>query len=77
MQKKHIQGVSKKHNTFDHEYLKDGSSKFIVLLVCYLVLPYNSIVITTRAMTRRLELGPSKSIKFENNVQSNLLHTIY
>ena len=36
-------GVSKKCNTFDLEYLKDGSTKLIVLLVCYLVLPYNSI----------------------------------
>ena len=27
-------GVSKKRNTFDLEYLKDGSIKLIVLLVC-------------------------------------------
>ena len=38
-----IQGVSKKRNTFDLEYLKDGLTKLIVLLVCYSVLPYNSI----------------------------------
>ena len=33
----------KKRNTFDLKYLKDGSIKLIVLLVCYSVLPYNSI----------------------------------
>ena len=38
-----IQGVSKKQNTFDLEYLKAGSIKLIVLLVCYSILPYNSI----------------------------------
>ena len=37
------QGVSKNRNTFDLEYLKDGSFKLIVLLVCFSVLPYNSI----------------------------------
>ena len=35
--------VQKKRNTFDLEYLKDGSIKSVVLLVRYLVLPYNSI----------------------------------
>ena len=38
-----LQGVSKKRNLFDLEYLKDGFVKLIVLLVCYTVLPYNSI----------------------------------
>ena len=28
-----IQGDSKKRNTFDREYLKDGSTKFIVLFI--------------------------------------------
>ena len=36
-------GCLKKRNTFDLKYLKDGSIKSIVLLVCYLVLAYNSI----------------------------------
>ena len=36
-------GCLKKCNLFYLEYLKDGSVKLIVLLVCYLVLPYNSI----------------------------------
>ena len=40
----HIYRVSqKKRNTFDFEYLKDGSTLLIVLLVCYSVLLYNSI----------------------------------
>ena len=39
----YIQGVSKKRNLFDLEYLKNASVKLIVLLVCYLLLPYNSI----------------------------------
>ena len=34
--------LKKKRNTFALDYLKDGSIK-IVLLVCYSVLPYNSI----------------------------------
>ena len=38
-----IQGVSKKRNLFDVEYLKDGSVKSIVLLVCSSLLQYNSI----------------------------------
>ena len=38
-----LQGVSKKRNTFRLEYLKHSLTKFIVLLVCYLVLSYNSI----------------------------------
>ena len=39
----YTQGISKKYNTFDHEYLKVCLTKLIVLLVCYLVLPYNSL----------------------------------
>ena len=35
-------GCLKKRNTFDLEYLKDASIILIVLLVCYLLLPYNS-----------------------------------
>ena len=38
-----LQGVSKKRNTFDLEYPKDGSTYLIVLLECYSVLPYSSI----------------------------------
>ena len=38
-----LQGVSKKRKTFDLKYLKDGSIRLIVLLVCYSVLPYNSL----------------------------------
>ena len=38
-----IQGVSKKRNLFELEYLKDGFVKLIVLLVCYSALTYNSI----------------------------------
>ena len=38
-----IQGVSKKCNLFDLEYLKGSLVKLIDLLVCYSVLPYNSI----------------------------------
>ena len=38
-----IQGVSKKRNLFDVEYLKDGLVKLIIVLVCYSVFPYNSI----------------------------------
>ena len=40
---KYIQGVSKKCNTFDLEYLKDGLIKSIVLLVYYKILSYNSM----------------------------------
>ena len=39
----HVQGVSKKLNLFDIEYLKDDKVKLIVLLGGYSVLPYNSI----------------------------------
>ena len=38
-----LQGVSKKRNLFDLEYLKDGFVKLIFLLVSYTVLPYNSV----------------------------------
>ena len=38
-----IQGVSKKRNTFDREYLKDDWTKLILLLAYYSVLPYNSV----------------------------------
>ena len=38
-----IQGVSKKRNLFELEYLKDGLIKLIVLLACYLILQYNSV----------------------------------
>ena len=37
----YIQGVSKKHNLFDHEYLKDDFIKLVVLLVCYKVIMKN------------------------------------
>ena len=36
-------GCLKKRNLFDLQYLKDGSVKSIVLLVCHSVLPYNSV----------------------------------
>ena len=36
-------GLVKKRNLLELTYLKDGSFKLIVLLTCYLVLPYNSI----------------------------------
>ena len=39
----YVQSVSKKRNTFVIEYLKLGSTKLIVLLVGYSVLPHNSI----------------------------------
>ena len=38
-----LQGVSKKRNLFDLEYLKDGFVKLVVLLVFYTVLPYNFV----------------------------------
>ena len=36
-------GCLKKRNLLKLEYLKDASVKLIVLLVCYLPLPYKSI----------------------------------
>ena len=38
-----LQGVSKKRNLFDLEYLQGGFVKLILRLGGYLVLPYNSI----------------------------------
>ena len=35
--------LKKKRNLFDLEYLRDALIKSIVLLVCYSLLPYNSI----------------------------------
>ena len=39
----YLQGVSKKRSLFDLVYLRDALVKLIVLLVCYSLLPYNSI----------------------------------
>ena len=65
-----LQGVSKKRNTFDLKYLKDGSTYLIVLLVCYSVLPYNSFE-PNFGFLQRLQLGPLKSDNFENDAKCN------
>ena len=36
-------GYLKKRNLFGLEYLRDDFVKLVVLLVCYTVLPYNSL----------------------------------
>ena len=56
-----VQGVSKKRNTFDLKYLKDGSIKLIVLLVCYSVLPCNSI----EPIYKFLQLSKAKILSFK------------
>ena len=61
-----VQDVSKKRNLFYLEYLKNGLVKLIVLLVCYSLLPYNSIepnfwfIWQLWPKIWRLELGPLK-----------------